>query len=259
MITLKKDDELVYMRKAGRIVADVLMGLKEHIKPGVSTGDIDEWAERYIRDNGAIPSEKGYRVPGIPMPYPSSVCASINNEVVHGIPSKDRILAEGDIISIDVTACFEGYHGDAAFTYPVGQISDSRRKLLSVTRKSLGLGISVACSGNTVGDIGYTIERYVLANDFGIVRDYTGHGLGKQMHEPPQVPNFGRPGRGVTLKPGMTIAIEPMVMTGDEEVVSGHDGWVVLTADGSDAAHFEKTVLITENGAEILTPWELPE
>jgi len=259
MITLKKDYELVYMRKAGQIVAEVLMGLNERIKPGVSTLDIDEWAEECIRSQGATPSEKGYKVPGIATPYPSSICASINNEVVHGIPNKNRVLNEGDIVSVDLMACFEGYHGDAAFTYPVGEISDSRKKLLSVTRKSLGLGISQARSGNTVGDIGYAVERYVTENNFGVVRDYTGHGLGKHQHEPPQIPNFGRPGRGVTLKAGMTIAIEPMVMTGKEEVVSGPDGWVVLTADGSDAAHFEKTVLITEDGAEILTPWELPE
>jgi methionyl aminopeptidase len=256
MITLKKDHELVNMRKAGSIVAEVLMGLKDLVKPGVSTGELDEWVEKYIRDQGAIPSEKGYKVPGIATPYPSSICASINNEVVHGIPSDQRILKDGDIISIDVMACYNGYHGDAAFTYPVGEISEDRNRLLSVTKKSLEIGISQATSGNTVGDIGYAVETYVTGYGFGIVRDYTGHGLGKHPHEPPQVPNFGKPGRGVTLKAGMTIAIEPMVMTGREEVISGPDGWVVLTADGSDAAHFEKTVLITENGAEILTPWE---
>lgn len=256
MITLKKDHELVNMRKAGSIVAEVLMGLKDLVKPGVSTGDLDEWVEKYIRDQGAIPSEKGYKVPGIPTPYPSSICASINNEVVHGIPSDQRILKDGDIISIDVMACYNGYHGDAAYTYPVGEISEDRNRLLSVTKNSLEIGISQATSGNTVGDIGYAVEKYVTGYGFGIVRDYTGHGLGKNPHEPPQVPNFGKPGRGVTLKAGMTIAIEPMVMTGREEVINGPDGWVVLTADGSDAAHFEKTVLITENGAEILTPWE---
>lgn len=256
MITLKKDHELVNMRKAGSIVAEVLMGLKDLVKPGVSTGDLDEWVEKYIRDQGAIPSEKGYKVPGIPTPYPSSICASINNEVVHGIPSDQRILKNGDIISIDVMACYNGYHGDAAYTYPVGEISGDRNRLLSVTKNSLEIGISQATSGNTVGDIGYAVEKYVTGYGFGIVRDYTGHGLGKNPHEPPQVPNFGKPGRGVTLKAGMTIAIEPMVMAGREEVLSGPDGWVVLTADGSDAAHFEKTVLITENGAEILTPWE---
>lgn len=256
MITLKKDHELVNMRRAGQIVAEVLMGLKDLVKPGVSTGELDEWVEKYIRDQGAIPSEKGYRVPGIPTPYPSSICASINNEVVHGIPQFQRKLKPGDIISIDVMACYNGYHGDAAFTYPVGEISEDRLRLLSVTRTGLDIGIAQACSGNTVGDIGFAIEKYISDHGFGIVRDYTGHGLGRNPHEPPQVPNFGRPGRGVTLKPGMTIAIEPMVMAGREEVVTGADGWVVLTADGSDAAHFEKTVLITKDGAEILTPWE---
>lgn len=256
MITLKKDHELVNMRKAGQIVAEVLMGLRDLVKPGMTTGELDAWVEKYIRDQGGIPSEKGYRVPGIPTPYPCSVCASINNEVVHGIPKFDRELKNGDIVSIDVMASYNGYHGDAAFTYPVGEISKDRQTLVDVTRNGLEIGIAQACSGNTVGDIGFAIEKYVTGHGFGIVRDYTGHGLGKHPHEPPQVPNFGRPGRGVTLKPGMTIAIEPMVMAGREEVVSGSDNWVVLTADGSDAAHFEKTVLITKDGAEVLTPWE---
>ncbi len=256
MITFKKDHELVNMRRAGQIVAEVLMGLKDLVKPGVSTGELDEWVEKYIRDQGAIPSEKGYRVPGIPTPYPNSICASINNEVVHGIPQYERKLKLGDIISIDVMACYNGYHGDAAFSYPVGEISEDRLRLLAVTKNSLDIGIAQARSGNTVGDIGFAIEKYITGQGFGIVRDYTGHGLGRNPHEPPQVPNFGRPGRGVTLKPGMTIAIEPMVMAGREEVVTGSDGWVVLTADGSDAAHFEKTVLITKDGAEIFTPWK---
>ena len=256
MITLKSEPEIDKMRKAGKIVADVIMILKDLIVPGITTMELDEKVEAFIRDQGAIPSEKGYCVPGIPTPFPASICASINDEVVHGIPSRDRILQKGDIISIDVMACFEGYHGDAAFTYPVGEVSSEKQRLMDVTRESLEKGISKAKSGNTVGDVGHIIEDYVASAGFGIVRDYTGHGLGKKLHEPPQVPNFGRPGRGVTLKSGMTIAIEPMVMTGDEKVVTGPDGWVVLTADGSDAAHFEKTVLITDDGVEILTPWE---
>ncbi|MBN1332387.1 MAG: type I methionyl aminopeptidase [Synergistales bacterium] len=256
MITLKSEWELDKMRKAGKIVADVIMMLKDLIVPGITTMELDEKVEAFIRHQGAIPSEKGYCVPGIPTPFPASICASINDEVVHGIPSRDRILQTGDIISIDVMACFEGYHGDAAFTYPVGEVSSEKQRLMDVTRESLEKGISKAKSGNTVGDVGHIIENFVASAGFGIVRDYTGHGLGKKLHEPPQVPNFGRPGRGVTLKSGMTIAIEPMVMTGDEKVVTGPDGWVVLTADGSDAAHFEKTVLITDDGVEILTPWE---
>lgn len=256
MITLKTESELVKMRRAGKILADVIMMLKDLIMPGITTMELDEKVEAFIRNHGAIPSEKGYRVPGIPTPFPASICASINNEVVHGIPSIKRVLQQGDIVSIDVMACYEGYHGDAAFTYPVSEVSSEKQRLMDVTRESLSKGIAKAKSGNTVGDIGHTIEDYVTSAGFGIVRDYTGHGLGKNLHEPPQVPNFGRPGRGVTLKTGMTIAIEPMVMAGDEKVVTGHDGWVVLTADGSDAAHFEKTVLITDDGVEILTPWE---
>jgi len=256
MITLKTEPEIAKMRQAGRIVADVIMILKDMIKPGVTTGELDEWVEDFILSQGAIPSEKGYRVAGIPTPFPSSICASVNHEVVHGIPDRQRALIEGDIVSIDVMACFQGYHGDAAFTYPVGDVDPTKQLLMKITRESLEKGISMVKPGNTVGDIGACVEEYVTSAGFGIVRDYTGHGLGKNPHEPPQVPNFGRPGRGVTLKPGMTIAIEPMVMAGDEEVLTGPDGWVVLTADGSDAAHFEKTVLVTDDGVEILTPWE---
>lgn len=256
MITLKKEHEIERMRVACRIVTDILMSLHERIRPGISTKELDEFAEQYIRDNGAIPSEKGYKVPGIPTPYPCSICASINNEVVHGIPSTDRILQEGDIISVDVMACYEGYHGDAAYTYKVGGISELRQKLLDVTHEALKRGIDAAGPGKTVGDIGHAVESFVSPESFGIVRDYAGHGLGRKQHEPPQVPNYGRPGRGVTLKPGMTIAIEPMIMTGNEKVYTGSDGWVVLTADGSDAAHFEKTILITDEGVEILTPWD---
>ncbi len=256
MITLKKDHEIQKMRVACRIVKDVLMLLHERIKPGISTLELDEFAENYIRKNGATPSEKGYRVPGIPTPFPCSICSSINDEVVHGIPCSDRVLHEGDIVSVDLMACFEGYHGDAAYTYKVGNISSERQRLLDVTREALNRGIQAAGPGKTVGDIGHAVESFIFPQSFGIVREYAGHGLGKKQHEPPQVPNYGRPGRGVTLKPGMTIAIEPMIMNGEEKVYTGTDGWVVLTADGSDAAHFEKTVLITEEGVEILTPWE---
>ncbi len=256
MITLKKDHEIAKMRKAGSIVADILMSLREIIKPGISTMELDQFAEEYIRNNGAIPSEKGYRVPGIPTPFPSSICASINNEVVHGIPSSERILQEGDIVSVDLMACYQGYHGDAAYTYMVGDAGPVRSELVKVTREGLSRAIKAAGPGKTVGDIGNAVEKFISPLGYGIVRDYAGHGLGKNQHEPPQVPNYGKPGRGVTLKPGMTIAIEPMIMTGSEKVYTGSDGWVVLTSDGSDAAHFEKTVLITDEGVEILTPWE---
>lgn len=244
------------MRRAGQILADVIMILKEKIQPGQSTADIDRIVEDYIRSSGAIPSEKGYKVPGIPDPYPASVCTSINNEVVHGIPSEERYLESGDIISVDMMARFEGYHGDACYTYAVGEISKERQALLDITRLSLDKAIEVAVAGNTLGDIGHAVESLVIPSGYGLVREYSGHGIGKNPHEAPSVPNYGRPGRGITLKPGMTIAIEPMVMAGKEKLIQGSDGWLVSTADGSDAAHFEKTVLITEDAPEILTPWD---
>lgn len=256
MISIKKTREIEKMRRAGRIVADVIMMLKELIEPGITTADIDRAAEDCIRKAGAYPSEKGYKVPGIPDPYPASVCTSINDEVVHGIPSEDRYLENGDIVSVDIMACYDGYHGDACYTYPVGEISDSRRALLSITRRSLDLAVEKAKAGNTLGDIGNAVESLVIPAGYGLVREYSGHGIGKKPHEAPMVPNYGRPGRGITLKAGMTLAIEPMVMAGREELVQGADGWLVSTADGSDAAHFERTVLITEGNPEILTPWE---
>jgi methionyl aminopeptidase len=184
------------------------------------------------------------------------VCVSIIEEVVHGIPSRDVILQEGDIVSIDVGAIVEGYHGDAACTYAVGEISSERAELLSVTYKALHIGIKQAVVGTTIGDIGSAIEKWVLGNGCGLVRDYSGHGIGRKLHEAPQVPNYGRPRSGMTLKPGMTFCIEPMVMSGKESVRSTENEWTVVTCDKSDAAHFEHALLVTENGAEILTPWE---
>ncbi len=255
MISLKTAKALEKMRVAGKIVTEVLMTMKDFVKPGVTTGEIDRLAEKIIRDMGATPSEKGYRVPVIPDPYPASVCTSINDEVVHGIPSDGRFLEEGDIVSVDVMACYDGYHGDACFTYPVGTISAQRQQLLDVTRGSLEAAIAVVRSGATVGDIGHAVESFVLPKGYGIVREYAGHGIGKRPHEAPTVLNYGAPGTGVTLIKGMTIAIEPMILAGGEALKEGPDGWLVSTADGKDAAHFEKTVLVTSDGAEILTPW----
>ena len=191
-------------------------------------------------------------------PFPGTICASINEEIVHGFPSDGRRLAEGDILSVDVGACLDGYYGDAACTYPVGAVSAERRKLLDVTEASLNRAIAAALTGRTIGDIGHAVESYVVPLGYGIVRDFTGHGVGKKLHEAPQVPNFGRSGRGVTLQPGMTLAIEPMIMAGREKVLIGENGWVVVTADGSDAAHFERSIAVTADGPEILTPWTSP-
>jgi methionyl aminopeptidase len=254
MITLKTADDIQKMRRAGAILAELLMNLKGIVKPGMTTGEIDRYAEDFIRKNGAVPSEKGYAVPGYP-PYPASICASVNDEVVHGIPSDTRYLQDGDIVSVDVMACYQGLHADACYTYAVGVISPQRQALLDVTRESLDRAIAQVKPGATLGDIGHAVESYVVPKGYGVVREYAGHGIGRLPHEAPSVLNYGEPNTGVTLLKGMTIAIEPMIMSGGEELKDGDDGWKVLTADGSDAAHFEKTVLVTSDGAEILTPW----
>lgn len=256
MITLKADHEIRKMRQAGQIVVDVLHLLEELIRPGVDTLTLDEAAEALIVKSGGLPATKGYQVPGIASPYPASLCTSVNDEVVHGIPSRERVLKDGDMISVDIVVGYDHYFGDAARTYAVGTISEARSKLLQVTHESLHRALAVVREGATLGDVGHAVESYVTSQGFGLVRDYAGHGIGRHMHEPPQVPNYGKPGRGLVLKPGMTLAIEPMVMAGGEQVVTKPDGWTVVTADGSDAAHFEKTVLVTAEGAEILTPWE---
>ena len=257
MIILKTEKELIRMRKAGSIAADILDMLREIVTPGVSTGELDLAASELMDREGAIPAFKGYKLTHSSTPFPGVICTSVNNEIVHGIPSSERFLSEGDILSVDVGVCWQGYYGDAACTYPVGVISESRARLLEVTLECLNRAIASAKKCNTSGDIGYAVESYALSNGYGIVREYTGHGLGAKLHEAPQIPNYGKPGRGISLKSGMTLAIEPMVMTGGEEVVVGVDNWVVLTADGSDAAHFERSVVITDHETEVLTPWKI--
>ncbi|MBQ9526772.1 MAG: type I methionyl aminopeptidase [Fretibacterium sp.] len=254
MVHLKSPDELVLMRRAGKVVADILDRVREVVRPGVTTAELDTLAEDYIRSCGGAPVFKGYRPSSDMTPFPGTICASVNEEVVHGIPGP-RVLEEGDILSVDVGVYLEGYCGDAACTYPVGSISGKRQALLEVTETSLNKAIEAALKGRTLGDIGYAVESYVKPLGYGIVRDYTGHGIGKKMHEAPQVPNFGHPRRGVTLQRGMTIAIEPMIMSGREDVKVGENGWTVFTADGSDAAHFERSIAILDDGPEILTPW----
>lgn len=255
MITFKSDSDLVKMRRAGRIVADILNLMGDMVKPGIDTLALDRAAEELINREDAKPAFKGYKVPWVSAPFPGTLCVSINNEVVHGIPSKERVLEEGDIVSIDTGASYKGFFGDAACTYAVGKISEGRRRLLDITLKSLRAGVAAARPGATIGDLGYAVESVVVPARLGLVRDYSGHGIGARLHEAPQVPNYGKPGHGVTLKPRMTLCIEPMVMSGAEDVKCLADGWTVVTADGSDAAHFEFSLLITENGADILTPW----
>ena len=256
MVTFKKPFEIEKMRKAGAVVADILKLMKDMIKPGVDTLALDLAAESFLEKESAKAAFKGYRVPGIWTPFPGSICVSINDEVVHGIPSGDRILEEGDIVSVDVGSLVDGYYGDAACTYPVGTISEARRSLLETTHRALYVGLEQIAPGKTIGDIGHAVEHWVLSRGCGLVRDYAGHGIGRRLHEPPQIPNHGRPNSGITLKPGMTFCVEPMVMSGKEPVKNLEDGWTVVTVDGSDAAHFEHALLVTEDGYEILTPWE---
>jgi len=256
MITFKSDRDIEKMRHAGRVVADILKLMRDLVKPGVDTLALDRAAEDLIAKEGGKPAFKDYKVSWVPVPFPGTICASINNEIVHGIPSKDRILEEGDIISVDTGASIDGFYGDAACTYAVGKISDERQRLLDITLDSLHNGIKAVKPEATLGDVGHAVEETVIPAGYGLVRDYAGHGIGRRPHEAPQIPNYGTPGCGITLKSRMTICVEPMVMTGAEEVESLSDGWTVVTADGGDAAHFENTLLVTDNGVEILTPWE---
>jgi methionyl aminopeptidase len=235
------------MRDAGRIVARVLERMRGLVRPGISTMALDEEARAIIAREGAVPSFEGYRG------YPAAICASINEEIVHGIPSMERVLAEGDIVSIDVGTIYGGYQGDAAVSLPVGEVSDEARRLLEVTEAALWEGISEAVQGNFVGDVSSAIQRYVESRDLSVVREYTGHGIGRSMHEDPQVPNFGRPQTGAELKPGMTFALEPMVLLGNWRTRTLEDGWTVVTADGSLSAHFEHTIAVTEGQPEVLT------
>lgn len=247
MVVLKTDREIQTMKKAGKIAANALKLAGEAIKPGITTFDLDSMIKKYIESQGAVPSVLGYGG------FPGSSCISVNNVVIHGIPSKNLTLKDGDIVSIDVGAYYEGFHGDTAFTFPCGNISSEAKNLLDVTYKSLMLGIEKAIEGNRIGDIGFTIQEYVEAHNYSVVRDFVGHGVGAKLHEDPSVPNYGRPGRGVRLMPGMTIAIEPMVNVGTYEVEVLDDEWTTVTADGKLSAHFEHSVAITPDGPIILT------
>ncbi|MFF0830883.1 type I methionyl aminopeptidase [Brevibacillus sp. NPDC003359] len=246
MIILKSKAELEVMREAGRIVALTHQELAKAIKPGVTTKQLDEIAETFIRSMGAIPSFKGYGG------FSGSICASVNEELVHGIPGK-RALQEGDIISIDIGAQFQGYHGDSAWTYPVGKISTENQKLLRVTEESLYKGLEKAVPGGRLSDISHAIQVHAEAAGFTLVREYVGHGIGQNLHEDPQVPNYGPPDRGPRLKPGMVLAIEPMVNAGERYVRTLEDNWTVVTVDRKTCAHFEHTIAITEDGYEIFT------
>ncbi len=247
MIKLKTQQEIEEMKQAGALSAKVLRMLGEIIKPGISTLELDQFAERIIRMHGGVPAFKGY------MGFPASICASVNSQVVHGIPSKDCILQEGDIISIDTGAIVNGWVGDNAWTYAVGTIDDESKRLLEVTEQCMWAGIQAAQVGNHLGDIGHAVQSLAQKHGFGVVRELTGHGVGRDMHEDPNVFNFGKPGRGVKLEAGMVIAIEPMITAGTYRIKTLKDGWTIVTADNKNAAHFEKTIAITNEGPLILT------
>jgi methionyl aminopeptidase len=246
MIRLRTKSEIEKIRQAGHIVAEVLRDLKAMITPGITTRELDRYAESKIRSTGAVPTFKGYRG------FPASLCTSINEEIVHGIPS-DRKLREGDIIGIDCGATFHGYVGDAATTVIVGDVSPEVQQLVAAAEASLYRAIERARIGNRLHDISYAVQEYAEAQGYGIVRDYCGHGVGTKMHEDPQVPNYGKPGTGPKLRPGLVLAIEPMLNMGTHQVEVAADGWTVVTADGKPSAHFEHTIAVTENGPTILT------
>ncbi len=247
-VVLKSSHEIEKMRRAGRVVREVLELVRAQVKPGATTLDLENAAEKRISELGAKPAFKGYHG------FPCVLCTSVNSEVVHGIPSRRRVLREGDIVSVDCGAIVDGYYGDAAITVPVGaNIDPDTARLLRVTEESLKSGIAAVKPGATLGDIGAAVQSVVEAEGFSVVRDFVGHGIGSHMHEDPQVPNFGEAGRGMKLRPGMVIAIEPMVNAGKPEVRVLKDGWTAVTDDGSMSAHFEHTVAVTDTGATILT------
>jgi methionyl aminopeptidase len=246
-VELKSATEIATMREAGRVVANVLAALREAAKPGATTAQLDELAAELTRRAGAKPSFRGYRG------YPAALCASINEEVVHGIPSRKRQLREGDIVGLDFGVFLDGFHGDAAITVPVGRVGEEARRLVEVTQRCLELAVDQARLGNRLHDIGAAIQAHAEANGFSVVRDFVGHGIGRRLHEDPQVPNYGPAGEGIRLRAGMVLAIEPMVNAGTWEVRVLDDDWTAVTADGKLSAHFEHTVAVTQEGPQILT------
>ncbi|MBA3739977.1 MAG: type I methionyl aminopeptidase [Chloroflexi bacterium] len=249
-VTLKRASEIDRMRAAGQILAGILDVLRADLRPGVTTGDLDAIAEGMIRDAGAVPSFLGY---GSNPPFPGSICASINDEVVHGIPSTRRRLADGDVVSIDIGCILDGWHADCARTWTIGPVPRAVGNLLDATRRGMEAGIAAARPGNRLGDIGGAIEAVAHERGYGIVRPFVGHGIGQSMHEDPQVPNYGRPGTGLRIEVGMCFAIEPMFNLGGDEVFVADDNWTVRTVDGSLSAHFENTIAVTADGPQVLT------
>lgn len=254
MVTIKSKKEIELMKEACRVVALTYEELEKRIKPGMTTYELDQIAENKMRSLGAIPAEKGYDIGirGVPK-FPASICVSINDEVIHGIPSKHRIIKEGDIVSVDTVALKDGFNGDAARTFVIGKVPKETQRLVDVTKQAFFEGIKYAKKGNRIGDVCHAIGEYVHSQGFSVVREFQGHGIGREMHEDPGIPNYGKAGRGIRLEPGMTLAIEPMVIQGKPNILELDDGWTIVTEDGSLAAHYENTILITEKEPEILT------
>jgi methionyl aminopeptidase len=248
MITIKSGAEQAKMRKAGRIVADFLKAIEAEVAVGVTTAELDRFAEKFIRSKGGSPAFKGYHG------FPATICASVNEEVVHGMPGK-RKLEGGDIIGVDVGAIVDGYYADAARTFAVGPISEENDRLLKAARGALNAGIAAVKPGNRISDISHAVQQHIAPYGYGIVRQYVGHGIGTHLHEEPQIPNYGKPNQGAEIKVGMAFAIEPMVNAGTHEVKVLADGWTVVTADGRPSSHFENTVLVTQSGAELITEY----
>lgn len=253
MITIKTPEEIAILREGGKHLASVLRKVKEKIAPGISTKDLDIYAEKLIRELGDTPAFLNYRPEGANKPFPASLCVSVNDEVVHGIPNQKRILKEGDIVSLDLGIKHKGLFTDMALTVPVGAVSKDKSKLMRITEEALQIGIDTAQNGNTVGDIGYAVEQFIRPHKYGIVEVLSGHGVGRAIHEDPYIPNFGKKGTGAKLVPGMVVAIEPMINLGTKNVTINDDGYTFHTADGKPSAHFEHTILITDGEPEILT------
>ena len=254
MVTIKSKREIELMKEACKVVALTYEKLEKEIKPGMTTYELDQIAEKTMRSLGAIPAEKGYDsgIRGVPK-FPASICVSINDEVIHGIPSKNRIIKDGDVVSIDTVALKDGFNGDAARTFIVGKASKEAQRLVDVTKQAFFEGIKFAKPGYRIGDISHAIGEYVRSQGYSVVREFQGHGIGREMHEDPGIPNYGKAGRGMKIEPGMTLAIEPMVIQGKPNILELDDGWTIITEDGSLAAHYENTILITEKEPKILT------
>ncbi len=254
MVDIKSAREIDLMREACRITRITHEELAKALKPGITTYELDKLAEEVIKSNGGVPAQKNYPsgMPGVPA-FPATICVSINDEVIHGIPSKKIYIKDGDVVSFDLVVEKNGFHGDAARTYIVGKSDNETKRLVEITKQAFFEGIKQAIPGNRIGDISSAIGEFVKKNGFSVVREFQGHGIGRQMHEEPGIPNYGKPGRGIKLEPGMTLAVEPMVISGRPDILELEDGWTIITEDGSNSAHYENTILITEKGPEVLT------